>query len=88
MPQHQHFKKDLKTSKKANLRNKMATSKLKTSIKLVRKATDRAAAEESLKKAIPVIDSTARKGIIHPNKAARTKSQLSKFVASLPEKKS
>ncbi len=61
-------------------------SKVRTSIKKVTAAVqggdkDKAAAE--LKAAMPVIDSMARKGIIHPNKAARHKSRLAKQIKAL-----
>ena len=43
--------------------------------------SDEAAAE--YKKAQPLIDSLARKGIIHPNKAANQKSKLVKKIKSI-----
>lgn len=44
---------------------------------------DFAAAQASYKKAVPVIDNMANKGIIHKNKAARHKSRLNKHVHAL-----
>jgi small subunit ribosomal protein S20 len=41
---------------------------------------DKAAAEAAYKGAVPVIDGITRKGIIHPNKAARHKSRLSRHI--------
>ena len=41
------------------------------------------AATEAYKKAVPVIDRMADKGIIHKNKAARHKSRLNKAVKAL-----
>jgi small subunit ribosomal protein S20 len=40
-------------------------------------------AQAALKDAMPVIDSMARKGIIHRNKAARHKSRLARQVKAL-----
>ena len=46
-------------------------------------ANDAEAAEAALKEAIPVIDGTASKGLIHKNKAARYKSRLNARVKAL-----
>ena len=72
------------TARRAN--NVTQRSKVRTSIKRVITAVqngekDQAAA--ALKEATPVIDSMARKGIIHRNKAARHKSRLAKRVKAL-----
>lgn len=44
---------------------------------------DQPRAAESLKAATPIIDSMARKGIIHKNKAARHKSRLNQRIRAL-----
>ncbi len=46
-------------------------------------AGDYAVASEAYKKAVPVIDRMADKGIIHKNKAARHKSRLNTQVKAL-----
>jgi small subunit ribosomal protein S20 len=46
-------------------------------------AGDYAVASEAYKKAVPVIDRMADKGIIHKNKAARHKSRLNAQVKAL-----
>ena len=64
-------------------------SKVRTSIKGVVAATesgDKDAAAAALKNAQPVIDTMARKGIIHKNKAARHKSRLNKRIKALAAK--
>ena len=43
------------------------------------------AATEAYKKAVPVIDRIADKGVIHKNKAARHKSRLNKAIKALKE---
>ena len=67
--------------------NNMALkSRMRTSVKKVIKAIDEKNAGEAtelFKKAQPLIDSLARKGIIHKNKAANQKSRLMRHVASL-----
>jgi len=70
-------------------RNVAQRSKVRTSIKKVVstiKSGDQGQAAVALKEATPVIDSMARKGIIHPNKAARHKSRLARQVKALATK--
>ena len=62
------------------------TSRLSAAIKAVRKlivAGDKAAAQEAFKKAESVIDSMARKGVLHTNAAARHKSRLSASIKAM-----
>lgn len=83
MAHHAQFKKSIRQDAKRNLRNRVAKSRLRSFIKKVRTATTKADGEVALKSAIPVIDSTARKGIIKKETASRTKSKLMKFVGTL-----
>ena len=46
-------------------------------------AGDKAAAEAAYKEAVPVLDSMARKGLVHKNKAARHKSRLNAQIRAL-----
>lgn len=46
-------------------------------------AGDKAAAQEALNAAVPVLDRMATKGLIHKNKAARHKSRLNAQVNAL-----
>lgn len=67
-------------------RNVAQKSKLRTFIKNVVKAIDsgnKTLASENYKIAVPVIDSSVSKGIIHKNKAARYKSRLNKQIIEL-----
>jgi len=83
MPQHSQFKKSLKVNEKARQRNVTAKSRVKTMIKKVETAQSKDEAQEAFRKAVSVIDSTARKGIIKKKTAARKKSNLSKLVANI-----
>ena len=83
MPRHKSAIKRVRTSQKARTRNMAARSRLRTAIKRVHAAGTKSEAEEALTKAIPVIDKTAQKGIIHKNQAARRKSSLTKAVNAL-----
>ena len=67
-------------------RNRAARSRLRTAVRKLRtevEAGNKQGAEELLPGTASLLDSTARKGIIHKNAAARTKSRLSKAVDSL-----
>ncbi len=46
-------------------------------------AKDAAGAQAALRNAISAVDKAAGKGVIHKNKAARTKSRLMKLVAKI-----
>ena len=67
-------------------RNMALKSKLRTFIKNVVKAIDsddKSVASENYKRAVPVIDASVSKGIIHKNKAARYKSRLNKQILKM-----
>jgi len=76
LPTHKSVKKRLRTSKKANERNTAIKSRIKTLVKKTEALSD----EVSLKEAVSFLDKAARKGTIHPNKASRMKSRLTKLV--------
>jgi small subunit ribosomal protein S20 len=61
-------------------------SRMRTAIKKVIRAVQAGDAEQaqaSYREAVPAIDASAGKGLIHPNKAARHKSRLNRSVSSL-----
>jgi small subunit ribosomal protein S20 len=67
-------------------RNASQRSMLRTHIKNVIKAIeagDATAAQTAYSKAVPVIDKSVGKGLIHKNKAARHKSRLNQHVRAL-----
>lgn len=67
-------------------RNAGQRSMLRTYIKNVIKAIDAGdatAAQSAYQKAVPVIDKSVGKGLIHKNKAARHKSRLGRHVRAL-----
>lgn len=83
MPDLKSSQKRLRTSIKARNRNRAIRSRLRTALKRVRQAPNRTAGEEALGVAIPIIDKTAKKGVIHRNAAARYKSRLSQLVRGM-----
>jgi len=79
-------KKRARTSEKSRLQNAAARSKLRTYIKKVLFAVSKGDVEKAqaaLREATPIIDSSVNKGLIHRNKAARSKSRLSARIKAL-----
>jgi len=64
---------------KRTARNRAALSRIKTLVKHARMAASSGTVE--LKAAVKQLDTAARKGIIHPNAAARSKSRLVRHLA-------
>ena len=79
-------RKRARSAEKARQRNIAQRSKLRTYIKHVIKAIeagDQARAQQRYTVCIPVIDSSARRGIIHTNKAARHKQRLNARIRAM-----
>ena len=71
---------------KRRLHNASMRSRLRTHIKHVIKAIgagDLETAQRSYRDAVPIIDSMARKGFIHKNKAARHKTRLNQRLRAM-----
>ena len=83
MANHKSAKKRIRQSEKRRVRNQAAQTKMKTLIKKVHTATEKTAAEASLKEAVSFIDKSVTKGRLHKNTAARKKSSLTKHVNKL-----
>lgn len=86
MAHHKSAIKRIKQNAKRNARNRHVSSTLKTHIKRVREAVaakDKDAAATALKAAIPVIDASASKGVIHSSNASRNVSRLTRLVNTL-----
>ncbi len=81
MPNTKSAKQQMKKSLVRRQRNQSAKSALKTWVKKTRTAIDGnqvEKAQELLRLTTKYLDTTARKGIIHKNAAARRKSRLAK----------
>lgn len=83
MAHHKSAKKRIRTNASKHVRNQASMSKLKTLVKGVYSAENKADAEKILKEAISFIDKTVGKGRIHKNTGARKKSSLTKHVNKL-----
>lgn len=86
MANHKSALKRNKQNEQRNARNTHIRSTMRTLVKQVREtaaAGDKEAAQEALKKAVPYIDKTATKGVIHKATASRKISRLTKLVNSI-----
>jgi len=83
MANHKSAKKRIRQSEKRRVRNQAAQTKMKTLIKKVHTASEKATAEVSLKEAVSFIDKSVTKGRLHKNTAARKKSSLTRHVNKL-----
>ncbi|MDP2924171.1 MAG: 30S ribosomal protein S20 [Candidatus Omnitrophota bacterium] len=83
MPQRRAAKKALRQSLKRHKKNLTLQKQIKTAIKKFKKtleSKDSNASNEALKTLYRILDKTAAKRIIHPNKAARKKSDFAKLL--------
>jgi small subunit ribosomal protein S20 len=86
MAQHKSAKKRIRQTARRTAVNRARVSKLRTAIKKVETAIasgDRTAAAAALRAAQPVIQSGARKSVLHRNTAARKISRLAARIKSL-----
>ena len=83
MPVTKTAKRALRASKRKQVVNKIIINRLETAIRLAKKGRKKT----NVIKAISLTDRVAKKKIIHKNKAARIKSQLSKLLPKTKSKK-
>ncbi|WP_305909320.1 30S ribosomal protein S20 [Methylomarinum sp. Ch1-1] len=79
-------RKRARQAEKSRVRNAGQRSNLRTFTKRVSAAVeagDKEQAQAAFRKAVPIIDSAVNKGLIHKNKAARSKSRLNAKVRSM-----
>jgi len=83
MPQHKSAIKRLRQNKARRDHNRARRSNMRTLIKKVMSSENKEEAIVNLKDAVSLIDRLATKNILHPNTAARKKSQLTNYVNNL-----
>lgn len=86
MPNLKNAKKKVKVITKKKADNNEYKASMKTAVKSVLKAVkenNKETATAELNKAVVRIDKAAKKGVIHSNKAARNKSNLTKKVNNM-----
>ena len=83
MAHHKSALKRIKTNEKSRQYNKHYRNEANTAIKSVLGAKSKKDGSDNLNAAFKLIDQLVHKNILHKNKAAHQKSQLSKHVSSL-----
>jgi len=86
MPNRKHRSKTVRQAEGARQRNKTKRSAMRTQVKKVDEAIeagDKSAATAELAAAMKKIDKAAKNRVIHPNNAARKKSNLARKVNSM-----
>ena len=73
----------MRQDRKRNAHNRTQRSRLKSAVKKVTSETDPQKAETELRETSAMLDRMATRRLIHPNKAARKKSQLAKAVKKI-----
>ncbi len=86
LPNIKSVMKDVKKSRERRLRNVETRSKIKTLIKKTKSAQDtkNEQAVSLLNETVSIVDKAVKRGIIHPNAAARRKSRLMKRANAKP----
>jgi small subunit ribosomal protein S20 len=82
MPHTRSAKKNLRKTEKRRLANRAAKRAIKTQIKRVLAASEGSleVLTEEFRRAAKSLDKAAARGVVHPNLAARKKSQMAKLV--------
>lgn len=80
MANHKSSQKRIRQDEARKTKNKYAARSTRNALKDMRSVTDKAAASEMLPKVTAMLDKLAKKRIIHPNKAANLKSEITKQV--------
>ena len=83
MPRIQSAKKAMRQGRARHEHNRAQSSALRTALKRVRSASSFEQASDAYRIASRLLDRAARKGLIHPNNAARHKSRLAAAVGKL-----
>lgn len=82
MPRTKSAKKALRQTKHRTEQNRSQRSRVRSAVKAVRVAQTAEGRKAALASAERVLDRAGRKGLIHPNAAARLKRRLSKAVST------
>ena len=83
MANHKSAIKRIRQTETRTQRNKYYAKTMRNAIKVLRQTEKKAEAEKMLPKVVALVDSVAKRNIIHSNKAANLKSGLAKHVNSL-----
>lgn len=75
MPQHKSCVKRVRTNAKANLRNRIMSSKIRTLSKKISEMTSKDEGKKVLLELLAALDKAAKKNLMHKNQVARRKSR-------------
>ena len=83
MANHKSALKRIRSNERKRVLNRYQHKTTRSAIKKLRELTDAKEAQKMLPSVVSMIDKLAKKNVIHANKAANLKSQLTKHVAAL-----
>jgi small subunit ribosomal protein S20 len=83
MANHQSAKKRIRANEAKHLQNRYQLKTCRTAIKQLKQVKDKQQAEILFKNVVSMLDKSAKRHIIHKNKAANTKSQLAQHISRL-----
>lgn len=83
MANHKSSEKRIRQDETRNANNKYYAKTTRNALKSLRTTTDKKAAEDLLPKVTSMLDKLAKRNIIHSNKAANLKSEITKQVNGL-----
>ena len=83
MANHKSSLKRIRQTATRRLHNRFYARAMRSAIRNFRTLTNKSEAEAQLSKMYSLIDKTAKRGIIHRNKAANLKSKLTRFTSKL-----
>ena len=80
MPHHKSCVKRIRIAENSRNSNRQMKSRINTAIKKIRNAKDKETVELELKNAYSIFDKAVKAGVLHKNKAAHQKSNLSNIA--------
>jgi small subunit ribosomal protein S20 len=83
MANHKSSEKRIRQDETRNANNKYYAKTTRNALKSLRTTTDKKAAEELLPKVTSMLDKLAKRNVIHSNKAANLKSEITKQVNNM-----
>lgn len=83
MANNKSSKKDIRRTATRTAQNRTVRSRIKTLSKAVAASADAESLKKSGAELASALDKACKKGIVHPNKAARVKSRLAKAAVKL-----
>ena len=83
MANHKSSLKRIRQTETRRLHTRFYARAMRSAIRNFRTLTNKSEAEAQLSKMYSLIDKTAKRGIIHRNKAANLKSKLTRFTSKL-----